>query len=114
MNQKIVVMGCNRWKFQELQRLCYLLKHLAQEVSDVKRTDLVLSCEAEKSIPRLFWQQIRKLTENEQEDKGIKDPNNRIRIDAKCNEESLRQHWQEIFKIQPEDNINFDEKNQPI
>ena len=45
--------------------------------------------------------------------KGVKDQNNRIRTDPKGKEEALRQHWQEIFKIQPEDNINFDQKNEP-
>ena len=46
--------------------------------------------------------------------KGIKDENNRIRLDPKGNEETLRRHWQENFKIQPEDNIKCDEENEQI
>ena len=26
----------------------------------------------------------------------------------------MRKHWQEIFKIQPEDNIDFDEENEEM
>ena len=42
-NQQIEVMGCNRWEFQELHRLRQQLKQLAQEESDAKQTDLMLS-----------------------------------------------------------------------
>ena len=70
----------------------------------------MLSCEADRTVPSLFCQQVRRLRGNEQEeDKGIKDENNRIRLYPKGKEEALRKHWQEIFKIQPEDNIVFDE-----
>ena len=107
-------MGCNRRQFKELHRLRQQLKQVAQEESDAKWTDRVLSCEADKRVPGLFWQQVRRLWSNEQEeDKGVKDQNNRIRTNPKGKEEALRQHWQEIFKIQPEDNINFDQKNEP-
>ena len=34
--------------------------------------------------------------------------------DPKDKEEALRKHWQEIFKIQPEDNIDFDEENEEM
>ena len=78
-------------------------------------TDLVLSYEANKSMPSPFWQQVRRLRGNEQEEqKWVKDQNNSIRKDPKGKKEALRQYWQEIFKIQPEDNINFDQENPPI
>ena len=32
--------------------------------------------------------------------------------DPKVKEEALRQHWQEIFKIKSEDNINVDQENE--
>ena len=64
-------------------------------------------------MPSLFWQQERRLRGNEQEeDKGVKDQNNRIRTNPKGKEEALRHYWQEIHKIQPEDNINFDQENE--
>ena len=109
LNQQI--MGCNRWQFQELHRLQQQLKHLAQEESYAKWTDLVLGCEADKRVPSKFWQQVRWLRGNEQEeDKGVKNKKNRIKTDTTGKEETLRQHWQEIFKIQSEDNIKFDQE----
>ena len=67
----------------------------------------MLSCEAIKRVPSLFFQQVRRLGWNEQEvDKGIGNKNNRIRIDPKGIEEAFRQHWLEIFKMQPDDNLN--------
>ena len=75
----------------------------------------MLSCEGDRKNPNLFWQQVRRLRENEQEeDRGLKDDNNRIRLDPKGMEEALRRHWQEIFKIQPEDNIKFDERKEQM
>ena len=72
----------------------------------------MLSSEADKKVPSLFWQQIRRLRGNEQEeDRGIKDEDSKIRLDPKEKEEALRRHWKEIFKIQPKDNIEFDEEN---
>ena len=110
LNQQIEVMDCNRWQFQELHRLRQELKQLAQEENDAKWTEQVLTCEANRKIPSLFWQQVRRIRGKEQEkDKGIKDEDNVIRLDPKRKEETLRRHWQEIFKIQPEDNIEFDE-----
>ena len=47
-------MGCNRWKFQKLHKLRQELKLLAQEKSDAKWTELVLSCEADIKFPSLF------------------------------------------------------------
>ena len=61
LNQQIEVIGCNRWQFQELHRLRQELKQQAQEESDTKWTELVLSCEADKTVPSLFWQQVRRL-----------------------------------------------------
>ena len=61
-------------------------------------TELVPRCETDKKIPSLFWQE---------EDRDIKDEKNRIRLDPKEKEEVLRRHWQEIFKFQLEDNIEF-------
>ena len=56
---------------------------------------------------------MRKIRGNEQEeDKGIKDKANRIRLDPKGKEETLKQHRKEILKIQPEDNIEFNEENE--
>ena len=70
----------------------------------------MLSCEADIKIPCLFWQEVRRLIENEQEeDGGIKDEENRIRLNPKGKEEALKSHWQVILKIQPEDNIDYDE-----
>ena len=93
LNQQIEVMGCNRWQFQELHRLRQKLKQLAQVESDAKWTELVLSCDADRTVPSLFWQQVRRLRGNKQEeDKGIKDENNRIRLDPKGKEEALRKH----------------------
>ena len=66
----------------------------------------MLSCEADRKIPSLFWQQVRKLKGNEQ-----KEDKDRIRLDPKGKKEELRRHWQEIFKIQSEDNIEFNEEN---
>ena len=75
MNQQIKLMGCNRWEFQDLHRL-RKLKQLAQEESDTKWKDLVLSCKADKRVPSILWQQMRQLRDNEQEeDKGVKDRN---------------------------------------
>ena len=63
------------------------------------------SCEADRTVPSLFWQQVRRLRGNEEEEnRGIKD-------EDKGKEEALRRHWKEIFKIQPKDNIEFDEEN---
>ena len=63
----------------------------------------------------MFWQQVRRLRENRQEeDKGIKDEDNRIRQDPKEKEKALRRHCQEIFKIQPEDKIELDEENEQM
>ena len=51
------------------------------------------SSEADKRVSSLFWQQVRRLRGNEQEeDKGVKDQNNRIRTDPKDKDEVLRQH----------------------
>ena len=51
----------------------------------------MLSCEADKRVPSLFRQQVRRLKGNEQEeDKGVKDQNNRIRTDPKGKEEALK------------------------
>ena len=58
-------MGYNRWQFQELHRLRQELKQLAQEESEAKWTEQVLSCEADKRVPSLFWQQVRRLRGNE-------------------------------------------------
>ena len=69
----------------------------------------MLSCKTDKRVPSLFWQQVR--GNEQEEDKEVKDQNNRIRTDLKGKEEALRQHSQEIFKIQPEDNINVDREN---
>ena len=60
-------MGCNRWQFQGLHRLRQELEQLAQVKSDAKWTELVLSCEADRPVPSLFWQQVRRLRGNEQE-----------------------------------------------
>ena len=61
----------------------------------------MLSCVADRKIPSLFWQQVRRLRGNEQEeDRGIKDEDNRIRLDLKGKEEVLRRHWQETFNIE--------------
>ena len=80
-------------KFQELHILHQKLKQLAQEENDSKWTELVLSCEADRKIPSLFWQQFKKLRVNEQEEeKGVKDKDNIIRLDPKGKEEPLRQH----------------------
>ena len=38
----------------------------------------------------------------------------RYKQDLKGKEEALRRHWQEIFKIQLEDNIEFDEENEEM
>ena len=85
LNQQIEVMVCNWWQFQELHRLCQELK------------------------------QVRRLRGNEQEeDRGTQDEDNRIRLNPKGKEEALGRHWQEILKIQPEDNIEFDELNEQI
>ena len=93
MHQQIEVMGCIRWQFQELHRLHQELKQLAKEKNDVKWTELVLSCEADRKIPSLFWQQVRRLRGNEQEEeRGIKDEDNTIRLDLKEKEEALRRH----------------------
>ena len=71
------------------------------------------SCETDRNVLSLFWQQERKLRGNEQEeDRGIEDEDNRIRLDPKRKEEALRRHWQEIFKIQPENNIELDKENE--
>ena len=100
LNQQIEVMGCNRLQFQQPHRLRQELKQLAQEESDAKWTELVLSCEGDRKIHSLFWQQVRRLRGNEQEEaRGIKDEDNRIRRDHKGKEEVLKIHWQEIFKI---------------
>ena len=100
-------MGCNRSQFQELHRLRQELKQLVQKERYTKCTELVLSCESERTVPSLFWQQVRTLRENEQEeDRCIKDEDNRIRLNPKGKEEALRRHWPELFKIQPEENIN--------
>ena len=108
-------MGCNRWQFQELHRLHQELEQLAQVESDAKWTELLLNCEADRTVPSLFWQQVRRLRGNEQEeDEGIKDEDNMIRLDLKGKEEALRRHWQEIFNIQPEENIEFDEENEEM
>ena len=62
-------------------RLRQELKHLSQEESDAKWTELVLSCEADRMNPSLFWQRVRKDKGNEQEEnKDIKDKDNRIRL----------------------------------
>ena len=75
----------------------------------------MLRCEADRTVPSLFWQQVRKLSGNYQkEDRGIKDEYNKIRLDPKAKEEALRRDWQEIFKIQLEDNIEFDEENEQM
>ena len=64
-------------------------------------------------MPIIFWQQVRRRRSTEkEEDKGVNDQNNKIKTDPKGKEEALRQHWQEIFKIQPKDNINFDQKKE--
>ena len=107
LNQHIEIIEYNIWQFKELYRLRHQLKQLAQKESEAKWTELVLSCEAIKRVPSLFCQQVRRLGWNEQEvDKGIGNKNNRIRIDPKGIEEAFRQHWLEIFKMQPDDNLN--------
>ena len=67
-------MGCNRWQFQELHRLCQELKQLTQKESNTKMTELVPRCETDKKIPSLFWQE---------EDRDIKDEDNKIRLDQR-------------------------------
>ena len=73
------------------------LKQLAQEESDAKCTDLVLSCETHKRVPSPFWQQVRRLRGNEQkEKKGVKDQNNKIQPEELQKEERLafnRLNW---------------------
>ena len=56
INQQIEIMDCNIWQFQELHTLRQELEKLAQEENEAKWTELVLSCEANKKIPSLFWQ----------------------------------------------------------
>ena len=74
-------------------RLRQELKHLSQEESDAKWTELVLSCEADRKFHSLFWQKVRKLRGNgQEEDRGMKDEENRIRLDPKGKEETLRRH----------------------
>ena len=47
----------------------------------------------DRTVPSLFWQQIKRLRENDQEeDRGIKDEDNMIRLDPKGKEEALRRH----------------------
>ena len=84
INQQIEVIGCNTWQFQEP-------KQLAQEERDAKWTEIGLCCETDRSVPSLFWQQVRRLRDNKQKkDRGTKDENNRIRLDPKRKKEALR------------------------
>ena len=81
-------MDCNRWQFQKLHRLHQELNQLAQVESDAKWTEQVISCEADRTVHSMFWQYVRDSGNEQKEDRGIKDEDNRIRLDPKGKEEA--------------------------
>ena len=64
----------------------------------VLKTGLVLSCKADRKIPILFWVTKKKDPE-EMCKKKIKASKTRTTESDKTPKETLKQHWQKIFKL---------------
>ena len=74
---------------------------------------LIDKIKIDQNNPQKFWSQIKKLQgNNEPKTSYIKDNNNQKIFDDNNQEEAFRMHWQNTFKITPQENQDFDQQHE--
>ena len=101
--------GANRWIKQEINRVNNELKIACESHSNSLWSETIENTEVEKGNAKLFWAKIKRLKGKDiQRNNTLINENDQEINDDQQIADCFKKHWEKVFSILPDDNLNFD------